>query len=272
MFRMRTVYLRRRAFVNMNTRTSAIAVSFGIVAIASLTGCTAPVPLTPNPSPTENVALPEPAPSLTRTPPAEDSMLWARAIATASNGSQLSLEGHVRRSLSYDWPGSQTINTIMIDDCGDTLTNAILAADRWSFTMMNISAIPPEGSSEVWPDDSRIDFRPSADNVYMAGRLFVQSDAATGDLLCTQNKYFVEAGRGNIAVGLPADTIDQNTFNNGWAAQTWGFTAAAGVTLSECSFEILPLANDNGASTAGWVQVADANNCYIGPPTEASVF
>jgi len=256
----------------MSIHTSAIALSLGLVAIASVSGCTAAAPVTPTPSATEAIALPEPAPSLTRTPPADDSMLWVRAIATAANGSQLSLEGLVSRSLSYEYPGSQTVNTIMIDDCGATLTNAILAADEWSFTIMNTTAIPPEGSAEVWPDDARIDFRPSADNVYMASRLFIQSDAATGDLLCNQNKYFVGAGRGNNVVGLPGDTIDLDNFNNGWAAHTWGFTAAADVTLSECSFEILPLANDNGASTAGWVQVADASNCYIGPPTEASVF
>jgi len=199
-------------------------------------------------------------------------MLWIRTMATAANGSQLSLEGLVSRSLSYEYPGSQTVNTIMIDDCGATLTNAIFAAEKWSFTIMNTTAIAPDDSSVSWPDDARIDFRPSADNVYMASRLFIQSDVATGDLPCTQNKYFVGSGRGNNVVGLPGDTIDLDNFSNGWAAHTWGFTSTPGVTFSECSFEILPLGNDYGAAVAGWVQVADDNNCFIGPATESSVF
>ncbi len=256
----------------MKTRTSTLALGLGLAAIAGLTGCTASVPAPPTPAPTESLPLVEPAPALTRTPAASDSMLWIRAIATAENGAQLSLEGLVSRSLSYEEPSSQTVNTIMIDDCGANLTNNILAAEKWSFTIMNTTAIPPQDSDEVWPDDARIDFRPLADNVYMASRLFIQSDATTGDLLCTQNKFFVGAGRGNNVVGLPGDTVGLETFNNGWASHTWGFTATPGVTLSECSFEILPLANDYGAADAGWIGVADASNCYIGPPTELSVF
>jgi hypothetical protein len=199
-------------------------------------------------------------------------MLWVRATATAANGAQLSLEGMVHRPVSYAYPGTQTINANMIDDCGATLTNAILAANAWSLTRMNTTAIPPVSSTVAWPDNARIDFRPLADNVYMSSRGIVQSDATTGELLCTQNKYLVGAGRGALFVGIPGDTIDLDHFNNGWAQHTWGFSVPAGVTLSDCSFETTDLANGFVAATAGWVKVSDASNCYIGPTSEPSVF
>ena len=256
----------------MSTRTSAITVSLAIAAIATLVGCSAPAPVTPAPSLADNIVQPEPAPSLTPNPPEPDATVFVRVIATAPNGAELSIEGMVHRSLSHEYPGSQTINTNVINDCGANLTNGIFAADAWSFTRMQVTAIPPSASASVWPTDARIGYRPSADNVYMSSRAMIQSDASTGDLLCVQDKFSIGAGKGALFVGLPGDTIDLDNFNNGWAAHTWGFTAPPGVTLSECSFEILPLANDFGAADAGWIEVADANNCYIGPATEPSVF
>ena len=272
MFKLRTVHLGRRAFVNMSTCPSAIAVSLGIVAVAALTGCVTAAPIEPTPIPTETIAQPEPVPSLTPNPPEPDATLFVRALATTANGAQLSLEGMVHRSLSHEYPGSQTINTNVINDCGANLTNGIFAADAWSFTRMQVTAIPPAESTETWPDDESIGYRPSANNVYVSSRGMIESDASTGDLLCVQDKFSTGAGRGAFFVGLPGDTIDLDNFNNGWTSHTWGFTAGAGVTLSECSFEITPLAQDYGASNAGWVEVADASNCYIGPATEPSIF
>jgi hypothetical protein len=199
----------------MSTRRSLLAFSVGITAIATLSGCVGQAPARPSAIPSETVAQPEPAPSLTRNPAEPDSMLWVRATATAANGAQLSLEGMVHRPVSYAYPGTQTINANMIDDCGATLTNAILAANAWSLTRMNTTAIPPVSSTVAWPDNARIDFRPLADNVYMSSRGIVQSDATTGELLCTQNKYLVGAGRGALFVGIPGDTIDLDHFNNG---------------------------------------------------------
>lgn len=256
----------------MSSSSPIIAFSLGLAAIASLAGCTAPVPVPPSPSPTATIAQPEPAPSLTPNPPEPDATLFVRAIATAANGAQLSLEGMVHRSLSHEYPGSQTINTNVINDCGPNLTNGIFAADAWSFTRMQVTAIPPAGSTEIWPDDGRVGYRPSADNVYVSSRGMIQSDAVTGDLLCLQDKFSIGAGRGAFFVGIPGDTIDLDNFNNLWALHTWGFTAGAGVTLSDCSFEITSLANDYGASGAGWVEVADTTSCFIGPSPERSIF
>ncbi len=254
----------------MRARIPALAVSLSLLAAAALTGCTSPepAPVATDPAP---VVAPDPEPSLTPNPPEADSILWVRATATAANGAELSLEAMLHRAVSYEYPGTQTMNQILIEDCGATLTNAILAADAWSINRMNVTAIPPADSPE-WPADARIDFRPTGDVVYTASRGMVQADPATGDLACVQDKFFVGAGRGAIAVGIPKDTIDLDTFADGWARHTWGFTAPTGVTLSDCSYELTDLGREYGGGPADWVEVADASNCYVGPSSGIAVF
>ncbi len=263
------VHFGRPRFTTVRARTRTLTACLILVATVALTGCTgggtAPVV-------TETIGgpQPEPSPSLTRNPPEPDSILWVRALATAPNGAELELEAMVHRSLSYEYPGSQTMNQILIDDCGATLTNAILYADKWSITRLNVTAIPPAGSVE-WPADARVGFRPSGDMVYAAGRGIVQADPATGDLGCVQDKFLAEAGRGAIAVGIPRDTIDLDHFGNAWAGHTWGFIALDGVVLSDCSFEITDLGPEYGAGS-GWTEVDGPAACYIGPAAETPVF
>jgi hypothetical protein len=253
----------------MRVRTPLFALTLSLASVAALSGCTAtpPAPVVTDPA---AVVAPEASPSLAPNPPEADSILWVRAVATASNGAELSLEAMLHRAVSYEYPGSQTMNQIIIDDCGATLTNAIIYADTWSINRMNVTAIPPEGSAE-WPTDARVDFRPTGDAVYAASRGVIQADPSTGDLACTQDKYLAGAGRGAIAVGLPGDTIDLDTFSNGWTRHTWGFTAPAGVTLSECTFEVTDLGREYGGGPADWVEVADASSCYVGPASEGVV-
>lgn len=253
----------------MRVQTSLLVVCFPLLAMTVLAGCTA-AGADPVTTDTAVNPQPEPSPSLTRNPPEPDSVLWIRARATAPNGAELELEAMVHRSVSYEYPGSQTLNQMIIDDCGATLTNAILYADQWSFSRLNVTAIPPIGSAE-WPSDARVGFRPSGDMVYAAGRGIVQADPATGELPCVQDKFLVGSGRGAIAVGIPRDTVDLDRFGNAWAQHTWGFLALDGVVLSDCSFEITDLGLEFGAG-AGWTQVDDPTACYIGPGTEAPVF
>lgn len=215
--------------------------------------------------------MPEPAPSLTPNPPEPDATLFVRVLATAPNGAELEVEGMVHRSLSHEYPGSQTINTNMINDCGPNLTNGVFAGEAWSFTRMQVTAIPPADSVDIWPADLRIGYRPSTENVYVSARGMIEADSSTGELACVQEKFSIGAGRGAFFVGIPGDTLTLDTFNNRWASFTWGFTASPGVTFSNCSFETTPLANDFGADDAGWLEVADASNCYIGPASEPSV-
>jgi len=255
-------------FLVMRVKSPTIALTVGLVAAVALTGC---VPSSPQLPESTQAADPSAAPSLTPNPPEPDSILWIRATATAPNGAELSLEAMLHRALSYEYPGSQTMNQILIDDCGATLTNAILTADAWSINRMNITAIPPEGSAE-WPADARVALRPSGDVVYVAGRGIMQADPATGDLACVQDKFLGGAGRGAIAVGIPGDTIDLDHFNAGWARHTWGFAATAGVVLSDCSFELTDLGVEYGGGGADWVEVADDQNCFVGPSAESPVF
>lgn len=263
------VHLSRSRFTTVRVRTRVLTACLTLAAVATLIGCTAAVDA-PAPADTAGGPQPDPSPSLTRNPPEPDSILWVRALATAPNGAELELEAMVHRSLSYEYPGSQTMNQIIIDDCGATLTNAIIYAEAWSITRLNVTAIPPADSVE-WPTGQRVGFRPSGDVVYAAGRGIVQSDPATGDLGCLQDKFLAGAGRGAIAVGIPGDTTDLDHFGNGWARHTWGFTALDGVVLSDCRFEITDLGPEYGAG-AGWVEVADSASCYVGPAAETAEF
>ena len=256
----------------MTVPSPVFALALGIAIVTAVTGCTSAELVSPLPSPAETIALPEPEPALTPNPPEPDATLFVRVLATAPNGAELSIEGMVHRSLSHEYPGSQTINTNMINDCGPNLTNGIFAGDAWSFTRMQVTAIPPTDSVEAWPADLRIGYRPSTQNVFVSSRGMIEADPATGDLACVQEKFSIGAGRGAFFVGIPADTITLDSFNNRWAQFTWGFTASPGVTFSECTFETTALANDFGADDAGWVEVADAGNCQIGPAAEPSVF
>lgn len=256
----------------MIIRKQLVALLVGTAAVLSTAACGTST--SPSPTATPGLAAPQPAPSasLTRNPPEPDSMLWIRAIATAANGASLSLEAMVHRPLSYAYPGSQTMNTIMIDDCGATLTNAILTANSWSLTRMNTTAIPPTELGPDWPSDAKIYLRPSAKSTYMSARGMILSDATTGGLACNQDKYFVGAGKGAFVAGIPGDTIDLDHFHNGWSQRTWGFTAPSGVTLSNCSFEMTDLANQYGVGNAGWIEVKDPHNCYVGPANELPVY
>lgn len=253
----------------MSARTRVFLASLVLTSIAAVSGCTTAVP---DPVPTEapGGAQPEPSPSLTRNPAEPDTILWIRATATAPNGAELELEAMVHRALSFEYPGSQTMNQILIDDCGATLTNAIIYDQAWSISRLNVTAIPPAGSAE-WPAEERVGFRPTGDIAYVAGRGIVQADPATGELACLQDKFLAGSGRGALAVGFPGDTIDLDHFGNAWADHTWGFIALDGVQLSDCSFEITDLGREYGGGD-GWTEVADSTACFLGPAAESPVF
>ena len=256
----------------MYTKKVVPALALPLMISLGVTGCGTPAPV--DPAPIETSAAPaaaEPIPSATANAPEADDVLLISATATATNGSQLALATQVHLPIPYDDVAGQTLPKAMIDDCGADLTENILKAQVWSFTRVNTSALAVEGTA-AWPTNARVDVRPSTAYVSIAGRGMFLSDETTGKDACHQEKYFTGTGNGGLAVGIPGDTVDDASRFTRWTAHSYGFVTPAGVTLSNCTFQVLDLAKQYGAETAGWTMRQDASACVIGPATETAAF
>lgn len=245
----------------MRTRLLPVAAA---AVLLTLTACTASA--APQPEPTESYA---PAPVDETTDEAvvpneiePDAVLIVRATATADNGAVLSLEYQVHQSVRWDDVPGQTLPAALVEDC-PILTPAVFADGKWSFTRTNLTAIPADGSAE-WPSTGIVGVLPSAAAVYSSGRGVLASEAASGVPLCETPKTISTAGRGGLAVGIPGDA----DIFTAWAGQRFGFTALAGVALSECSVELTPLGSSLGGGF-GWAPISTADDCSSGATTEA---
>ena len=249
----------------------ALRCAIGLAVLTTVSGCGATAAIEPSPTSTATEAVPEPNPSLTRDPADADAVLFIRVTATAANGAQLDIETQIHRSSAFDYLGTEQLNKILIEDCGALFTEGIFAADAWSFTRGNTTAIPTPGNSTPWPAEAAITALPLAQFAYLGGRGMFQNTPPAGILACQQDKFFTSEGRGATVIGIPNDTIDQQTFNNKWALHRWGISAPAGVTLSNCSFELTPLGAQYGGGV-NWIESADAANCSTGPASETATF
>lgn len=235
----------------MTTRRSLLAVAVPVLALG-LAACS---PATTEPAETF-VAGPTPEatpePELTPNAIEADTTLIVRATATAATGASLSLELQVHRSSPWDYVGTQTLPAAIIEDCGEPLNEELFAAEQWSFTRANLTAIPTGDSTGEWPADATVVIAPSSSNDAIASRGVLAAD-------CEAEKGLAGPGRGAVSLGIAQDASAQTA----WAARSWGFLAGAGVTLSDCTFEVTPLGTELGGG-AGWTQTADAAHCVTG--------
>lgn len=235
-----------------------------------LAGCTAPPSAEPSVAPTPvGAAEVEPQPIPTPGPIEPTTVLVVTATATATDGEQLALELRVVQSTAFDDIGSQTLPAGVLQDCAGLYTEAQFAQGSWSFTRANLYAIPTDASTADWPVESRISVLPSAASAPMAGRgiLAIQeADAATP--LCEQEKTFAGYGSGGLAFGIPGDS---GTFT-AWAGHAYGFTAPAGVTLTECAAQTTELGSTLGGDDPAWTTVVDASTCAIGTLPETAEY
>ncbi len=256
----------------MNTKSLALpVVVLPLLLSLTLAACASPAP-TVTSDPPVVPAQASPAPIATPNALDNDETLLISATATAANGAQLSLQTQVHLAIPFDDVAGQTLPQAMVDDCGADLTMNILRAQAWSFTRVNTSAIPVEGSSAGWPADARIDVRPSTQFVSIAGRGIFQSDPNSGSEACHQEKFFGGTGNGGLAVGIPGDTVDDASRFTRWSAHSYGYVALAGVTLTGCTFQLTDLGKQYGAESANWSSQIDAGTCVIGPASEVSSF
>lgn len=245
----------------MKTSPPLLLVSMTTLVIAfGLTACSPAATVddvpTAKPAPVGPVEVPEPTPTANALD--DDELLLISAVATTADGAQLDLATQVHLAIPFDDVAGQTLPQAMIDDCGSSLTLNILRDQAWSFTRVNTSALL-RGSID-WPSDARIDLRPLARDAFVAGRGMLANDGTTGDELCHQDKYFVGPGNGAIALGLAGDASRYT----GWASEAYGFVVPAGVTLSDCVFEVTALGGEHGAGGPSWASRADASACVIG--------
>lgn len=229
----------------VNPRALALPLILGL----ALSSCTATLP-TETPTPTAAPVTPVPSDEITAAPIDADAMLVVRATATDATGAALTLQYQVHASQPADDVATQTLPAAMIEDCGAELTQALLLEQGWTFTRVNVSAVP-EGD---WVG-GRIEILPGA-SVPLAARGILTQDAAAA-VPCHAEKFFETAGKGGLAIGLAGD----DTVNTGWAGLRYGFVATGNITLSDCSFEV----TDAGrAIRAEWPLVADDTTCAVG--------
>lgn len=253
------------------TRASfASLLALPLVGLAALTGCTAP---TADPTVDETYVSDsgepsaEPSAPITPNPIEPDTTLIVRATATASTGAQLDLELQVHRSVRWDDVASQTLPAALLEDCATLYTGALFAEEQWSFTRVNLTAIPSAGSTGEWPESAQIVASPSAQFVPVAGRGDFLSLGTASTPLCQRDKYLAGPGKAGLAFGLPRDGGDLLA----WAQHQYGISVV-GATLTACTVEVTALGQSAGAGGSGWTTVSDDENCLAGAVEETSVF
>lgn len=249
----------------MSLLSAPLSIAVPLLVLLGLTGCTA------QPTPDETFApVPDssdtPVPAVTPNPIEPDMTLRVEAIATAPNGAQLALDMQVHLATSFDYIGTQTLPAAIIEDCGGTLDLEIFAAEQWSFTRVNVTAIPTDASTGDWPSDLVFTIEPSAKYAKTAGRGMLAGDPANAQL-CVAEKQFAGAGRGGLALGTPGDA---GVFT-AWAEHAYGFTLTGG-TLSDCTIEGTELGAQYGGNPSAWVSAISETNCSIGPETQTNEY
>ena len=242
-------------------------IALAVFSILLLSACTPTAAETAEPVETY-VSDPSPSESPEALEPNEieaDTTLIVRATATATNGSQLSLELQVHKPTAWDDVAAQTLPAAVVDDCGGLVSLAQFAGEQWSFTRGNLTAIPTAASTSDWPTEAAIGLLPSAASAYLSGRGILTVDTAAGTNLCQQDKSFAGSGSGGFAMGMSADDL------TGWAQHRFGFVAPVGTVLSECTVDVTALGASLGGGS-GWINVSDAGACVAGPAIERNEY
>ncbi len=250
------VHLNPRRFGVMSLparRTVAVP----LLLVLGLSGCTAAAtPATPDESyaPVPDSAT-EPTPAVTPNAIEPDMTLRVRATATAANGAQLALDMQVHQASPWDYVGTQSLPDALVEDCGDTLTLELFAAEQWTFTRVNVTAIANAGSDAEWPADATVSVYPTAETAAIAGRGMLALDPGVATP-CHADKSFSGAGRGAFALGSPGDA----GILTAWSAFDFGF-GIEGATLSDCTIEGTDLGAQFGGASGHWATTADDANC-----------
>ena len=250
------------SWVTMRPNTRLALLTVPALLTLTLAACSAPAAtVASDDGPIASAPAEVPAP--TALPADQDVVLYVRATATAPNGAAMALVQQVHQAYAWDYTGTGTLPAAIIADCGGAITQEQISAGQYSFVRANISALAASGSAD-WPADARVDLKPSATTAYVSARGTLMSDPASGSAACVQDKYLAGPGNGGMAIGIPGDAAALT----GWTNHAYGFTASAGVMLSDCSFEVTELGTSLGGGSGSWSTVMDSQSCLAGNPAE----
>ena len=179
----------------------------------------------------------------------------------------------VHSSVGWDDIANQTLPAAMAEDCAADLNATRFETEQWSFTRVNVSAIPTTTSSADWPESSPVWVGPSADFVYIVGRGTLAAEAGA-ESPCATDKFVPGVGNGAFAIGIPGDAQGPNSGEfTRWAGHRFGFLLTdpgSGITLTGCSFELTPLGESLLGDAGAWASTSSDESCTTGAANEAT--
>lgn len=259
----------------MHSRSIAAA-ALAVPLFLLLTACD---PAVPTPPPVDPPAPTEPsAPAAEPLP--EDALLQLTATATADNGAALDLEFIVHKSLAWDDPAGVASADLMSQVCDGSLENSVYDEQLWSFTKVDVSATPVEGTP-AWPEGKRFSLFPLAwSNAIAAdGAVVDDQDVDIATPFCVRTKYLEGPGEGILVLGQAGDTDAVGAAGGftRWANNNFGFTtvevetqtpADTGITVSDCATVTTDLGKEFGGDRDDWVFRNTDTTCTVGYPSD----
>ena len=239
-----------------------------------LTACAPTAPTPPVAAPPASAAPSEAAAE----PLPDDALLQVTATATADNGAVLDLEFLVHKSLAWDNPAGVADADLMSQVCDGSLENSVYDEQLWSFTRVDVSATPVDGTP-AWPEGKRFSLFPLAwSNAIAAdGAVVDDQDVDIATPFCVRTKYLGGPGTGILVLGQAGDTDAVGAAGGftRWANNNYGFTtveaqeqtpADTGITVSDCAYVVTDLGTEFGGESDEWSFTNTDTSCSVGYP------
>jgi len=256
-----------------------VAAALAAPLILMLAACAPTAPPAAPVDPPTTVAPPEPVAD----PLPADALLQLTATATADNGAVLDLEFIVHKSLAWDDPAGVANADLMSNVCDGSLENSVYEEQLWSFTQVDVSATPVDGTP-AWPEGKRFSLFPLAwSNAIAAdGAVVDDQDVDIATPFCLRNKYLDGPGEGTIVLGQAGDTDAVGAAGgfSRWANNNFGFTsvevqsqtpADTGITVSDCAYVVTDLGKEFGGGSDSWSFTNTDTSCEVGYPLDPTV-
>ena len=250
------------------------AAALAVPLVLLLSACDPALPQSPPVETPVSAAPTEPAAE----PLPEDALLQVTATATADNGAVLDLEFIVHKSLAWDDPAGVANADLMSNVCDGALENSVYEEQLWSFTQVDVSATPVDGTP-AWPEGKRFSLFPLAWSNAIAGDGAVvdDQDVDIATPFCLRTKYLGGPGTGILVLGQAGDTDAVGAAGNftRWANNNYGFSsvevqeqtpADTGITVSDCAYVVTDLGKELGGDSDEWSFTDTDTTCSVGYP------
>lgn len=213
----------------------------------------------PTPTPTETEAIETGSIDVP-----DDTVLYVQGVATATNGATLQLDYVVRKSTAFDDPAGADRVALFLDACAGAYDEDLLAADLFSFALVEIEATQLTGT---WPVGEGVYLWPNSHFVALASSGFLVDDSSNSEAPnCKRDRSIVGPGEGTLVIAFRGDTDDVMAAGGftKWANHDYGFTSLDdSLSLSLCSAIATPLGVEFGWPADAQNYVED-DNCRYG--------